>query len=300
MFLSFRLWTALKHPPYHHPLFRYALAQARKEQPRVTSGFFMWAFACSSITFFSTVILDWLPLLVLVLFMLANTLYGSRWSLRISHMLMQEKAQNRYDLLAALPAGRLGTSWALSTGCLHQRMSFRWVPYLVGAVTVILILMLLMTAGITLIVLQDESLSDVLRLANNNILVTSAMALPVCVLFYLDHQYAMLTGVLVAMLATIDQNIIAEARTRVLLLFLSLQMLTYLVIFGITVNIPVMLRSTPQVEMLLQVIVGTVLFFVLREGLVRRLWGMLTRLLHAEDAEIALVLQPAPARGVLA
>lgn len=300
MFLSSRLWTALKHPPRHHPLFRYALAQARKEQPRVTSGFFMWAFACSSLTFFSTVILDWLPLLVLLLFLLLNTVYAARWALRISHMLMLEKEQSRYDLLAALPAGRLGTSWALSTGCLHQRMSFRWIPYLVGALTIILILTLLMTSGITLIVLQDQNMSEMLRLANNHILVTSLLALPVCGLFYLDHQYAMLTGLLVAMLAPIDQNMIAEARTRVLLLFLSLQMLIYLAVFGVTANLPAMLRTTPEVDRLLQVFVGTILFFSLREWLVRRLWRTLTRALHAEEAEIELVLQPAPAREALA
>ncbi|MCA9914126.1 MAG: hypothetical protein KC496_12290 [Anaerolineae bacterium] len=300
MLLSFRLWTALKNPPRNHPLFHYALSQARKEQPRVTSGFFMWAFACSSITFFSTVILDWIPLLVLVIFLLGNTLYGVRWSLRISHMLMQEKEHRRYDLLAALPPGRLGTSWALSTGCLHQRTSFRWVPYLVGALTIILILTLLMTFGITLIVLQDDTMSEVLRLANSNILATSALALPVCALFYLDHQYATLTGILIAMLAPVDQNMIAEARTRVLLLFLSLQMLVYLVVFGVVLNLPEILRTAPEIEMLLQVIVGTCLFLGVREALVRGLWQTLTRTLHAEEAEIELVLQPAPARGALA
>ncbi len=299
--LSIRLWTALKYPPNHHPLFRYALSQARKEQPRVTSGFFLWAFTCSSITFFSTAILNWLPLLLLLLFMLGNTAYSARWALRISHVLMQEKLQNRYDLLAALPSGRLGTAWALSTGCLHQRMSFRWVPYLVGAMTVILVVTLLMSTGITWVVLQDATMSEALRLANSNILLTSAVGLPICVLFYLDHQYSTLTAVLLAMIATVDRQMLAEVRTRVLLLFLALQAIIYLGVFGTAANLPLLLDSPrPPIAVLAQIITGTALFLFLREGVIRRLWHTLTDRLHAEEAEITLVLRPAPGREALA
>lgn len=298
--LSMRLWTALKYPPRHHPLFRYALSQARKEEPRVTSGFFMWAFACSSITFFSTVVLTWIPLFVLALFILGNTLYGVRWALRISRVLMQEKEHRRYDLLAALPPGRLGTAWAISTGCLHQRTSFRWVPYIIGALTVILVFTLLMTSGITMVVLQDASMSEALRIANNDILITSAVALPVCILFYIDHQYATLSGVLLAMIATVDEQVVAEARTRVLVVYFALQTAVYLGVLGIAANLPLALGGSGIALVGVQVVVGTLLFLIVREGLVRYLWRRLTQLLHAEDSEIALVLQPAPSRGTLA
>jgi hypothetical protein len=293
--ISWKLWQALHHPPRHHPLFKYTLTHAKKEEPAIAPGFFMWVFMCSTLTLISTFIVSWLPYIFMTLVVLLNTIYALRWTWRISGTIVAEKENSRYDLLAALPIGMLGTSWAISTGCLHRRSSFRWLPYL--------LLMLAITTTITMVIIGLLTLS-LLRvtssvqsyLANINIIELAVLIVPFMFAFYLDNLYSLLTATLIGMVATVDVNNSTDARLGAVMGFAALQLTIYAVIFTVLlVALPrlfALFGWSGLLTLIIEAAVGLILFIVIREWFVRRLWQYLTRSFSAEANEIELVLQP--------
>jgi hypothetical protein len=294
--ISRQLWRALNNPPRHHPLFQYVLTHAKREEPKVTPGFFMWAFMCSSLTFFWTIVLDWVPYLLLGLLILLNTVYALRWVLRISATIVAEKEQRRYDLLASLPIGLLGTSWAISTGCVHRRSSFRWMPYLILLGTFSVGCMLSLFITMTVAIIESHALGGQDAIGNLNLMQLGIMGLASMIVFYFDHIYSILTAVLIGQIVTIDLNNSAEAQIRALLGFLALQFSLYVLIYGIVMvalpKIWVFLGFSGLGMIASIAIIGIGLYILIRELLVKFLWQFLSQSLDADEKEIDLVMQP--------
>ena len=296
--LSFKLWRALNHPPRNHPLFSFVLARANRDEFKITSGFFMWLFMCSMLTFFWTIVFDWLLYVFLGLFVLCNTFYALRWALRISETISSEKEQRRYDLLASLPFGMLGTSWAISTGCVHRRSSFRRVPYIIQVSVIVVAMTIVFNIGVTLLAMSNGGTED-LRLANRDLLYVSMSILPFLIVFYVDHLYSLVTAILFGMLASLDVRMPIEAKVRALLGFLTMQVVIY------TLSVLVAVWGLPQIfayiglgglwAIAVDALISIAIFLILREALVRRMWQYITRALNAEETDVALVLQSARA-----
>lgn len=293
--LSWKLWRALNRPPRHHPLFQYVLTHAKKEETKVTSGFFMWLFMFTIIAFFWTIIFDWLSYLLLVLLILWNTVYSLRWTLRISATISGEKEENRYDLLASMPFGMLGTSWAISTGCVHRRSSFRWMPYLVQVSAIVVASTMLFSVGITSLAMSSTN-NEALRLANFDLLYLGTAMIPFLILFYFDHIYSILTSILIGMVATVDVRYRNEARIRALLGFLMLQMLIYAfcALFAIWAlpRVFSFFGLGGMIALYWTSGLGMLLFFILREWLIKRMWDYLIQNLNTESGEAEWVLNP--------
>lgn len=294
--LSWKLWRSLNNPPRHHPLFQYVLTKAKNEEPRVTPGFFMWAFMCSSLTFFWTLVVDWLPYLLLGILILFNTIYSMRWVLRISATIASEKEQNRYDLLASLPSGLLGISWAISTGCVHRRSSFRWMPYLILLGVLNVTCMLTLFTGLTAIIIKNASFSDRELINNLNLMQLGIIGIALMVIFYFDHIYSILSAILVGQLVSADNTNSTEARIRAFVGFFTLQCVLYSVSYGVLIfALPgivhfVGLEGTELTMSL--AFIAIVFYLFLREGSVNLLWYTLKRLSLADEKEIAIVLEP--------
>ncbi|MDQ7036626.1 MAG: hypothetical protein Q9P01_17885 [Anaerolineae bacterium] len=293
--ISWKLWQALNHPPRHHPLFQYTLTHAKKEDPKVAPGFFMWIFMCSTMTLIWTLIFDLLPYIFMTAIILLNTVYALRWTLRISGTIVAEKEMQRYDLLAALPIGMLGTSWAISTGCLHRRSSFRWLPYLM--------LMLAITTPITMIIMGlltsfilTTDLNAEAILANVDLLEIAILIIPFMFAFYFDHLYSILTATLIGMVATVDVKDSTDARLRAAISFVTLQLVVYALLLTVLVlGLPqlfALLGLSGVLMLIIESIIGLVLFIAIREWLVRRMWRFLMTSFSAEENEVELVLQP--------
>src|SRR5262249_39851871 len=135
------------------------LLQTYHEPPRLTSMFFLWAFMCSSISFcfVSIPVYQWIPVLLFGALVLMLTLVALGWCVGISGVIVDEQAQKRYDLLAALPPGTPGASFAMSTGYLHRRASFRWIPRLMGMLCSTLLTTLTLAFLVTAMVLRDNT-----------------------------------------------------------------------------------------------------------------------------------------------
>jgi hypothetical protein len=293
--ISWKLWQALHHPPRHHPLFKYTLTHAKNEEPAIAPGFFMWVFMCSTLTLISTFIVSWLPYIFMTLVVLLNTVYALRWTWRISGTIIAEKENSRYDLLAALPIGMLGTSWAISTGCLHRRSSFRWLPYL--------LLMLAITTTITMVIIGLLTLSLLQvsanvqsYVANINIIEIAVLIVPFMFAFYLDNLYSLLTATLIGMVATVDVNNSSDARLSAVIGFAALQLTIYAIIFTVLmIALPRLFAFfgwSGLLTLMIEAAIGLILFIVIREWFVRRLWHYLTHSFSAEANDIELVLQP--------
>jgi hypothetical protein len=293
--LSFKLWRALQNPPRHHPLYQHVLSRASKDTSRLAMGFFMWAFMFATFIFIFGIIFDWLLYIVLGLFILINTVYALRWVLRIASSLVQEKEQNRYDLLATLPIGSLGTSWAISTGCVHERASFRFIPHLILAIAIVTFFML---CGLTFLLafFLESSGAETTLLANLDVVQLGLSSIPFVIVFYFDHIYSILTAVLFGQWITIDLNNPDEARVRAFLGYLALQLSVYALSYSLSVLlIPSLLGSMGLmgIPVLIGVgLFGIAFFLCLRELIVRFLWQRLVQTYLADENETMLVLKP--------
>ena len=183
--ISLRLWRALSKPPRHHPLFQYVLADSKREKPGVTSGFVVWVLILVAFIFIWSVIFKPVMGIILALFISLNSIYATRWVLRISRIILEEKQSRRFDLLASLPIGLLGTSWALSTGAVHRRSSFRWLPYLISMVVVIAFIALCGLITITFALLEELSSNEASMMANLDFVRIGIQIIPFLILFYL-------------------------------------------------------------------------------------------------------------------
>jgi hypothetical protein len=293
--LSFKLWRALQNPPRHHPLYQRVLSHASKDNTRLAIGFFMWSFMLATFIFIFGIIFDWLLYVILALFILLNSIYALRWVLRIAQSLVEEKESNRYDLLAALPIGSLGTSWAISTGCVHQRSSFRFMPHFILTIAIVCFVMLCGLSTMLGLFLETSGTEQAI-LANLDVVELGFASIPFVIIFYLDHLYSVLTAVLFGQWITIDLKNQDEARVRAFLGYLALQISVYALSYGLSVLlIPMILGNIglTGLPVLLGIsLFGIAFFLVLRELIVRFLWQQLVKTFLADENEIMLVLKP--------
>lgn len=293
--LSLQLWRALQNPPRNHPLFQYVLSRASNSTSRLAFGFFMWLFMIASFIFIFGIIFDWLLYVVLALFVLLNTVYALRWVLRIAASLVDEKENNRYDLLASLPIGLLGTSWAISTGCVHQRSSFRFMPHLILTISITTFLMLCGLSTMLGIFLESSS-SEQALLANLDVVELGIASIPFVLIFYFDHIYSVLTAVLFGQWITIDLKNPDEARIRAFLGYLALQITVYALSYAVSAALlPALLAAfglTGIPALLIMSVFGVIFFVFVREMIVRFFWQSLIYNYLADEKEILLVLRP--------
>ncbi|MGJ3240390.1 MAG: hypothetical protein ACFE0Q_16905 [Anaerolineae bacterium] len=294
--ISLKLWRALSKPPRRHPLFQYVLSNAKREQPRVTSGFVVWAFMLATALFIWTVLFQPLMWAILVAFIALNSVYATRWVVRIARTITRAKETRRYDLFGALPDGLLGTSWALSTGAMHQRSSFRWVPYLVMMTVISAFIALCGLTTITLTLIDELSDTQMAFVQNLDFVRLGISIMPFLAIFYIDHIYSILTAIVIAQISTIDVQDASEAQIRALLGFLSVQILIYTAALVLVfLSVPALFRFFGFTEVSHLVMIGILnisIFVALREGAIYVLWRGLTQALEADSREIALVIKP--------
>ncbi|MEL7434977.1 MAG: hypothetical protein AAFN11_13615, partial [Chloroflexota bacterium] len=285
-----------RNPPRRHPLFEQVLKNSRRDTFQVTSGFIIWGLLFVSALFVATMIVKWMALLVVGAFLFLNSVYAARWAIRIANTILTEKETRRYDLLASLPTGLLGTSWALSTGAIHRRSSFRWMPYLVLMTVITSLIALCTLVTVTFGLLDQISRTDTMLAAHIDFINTGIIAIPFVIWFYIDHLYSILTAVLVAQVVTVDADYSADGQVMGLLGFMAVQVLIYALTFGIAVVVVPALFSaiglTGTLPLIFMGILGIVLFIVIREFAVQQLWERLTTALEADAQEKWFVLTP--------
>lgn len=196
--LTLKLWRALRHPPYHNPVFRrirgtYAAPSRIRQILTLLLGYF------ASCLIFSLIwpYLFAAPSLILALVIGAgNTLYGMVWAGGISAAIARERELKTYDLLALQPTGAFGVDWALSTGTLHRSALFRDLPAFVQVLASAFIgALLIVVALFALFTLIGETDEESIRL-----LLAAVQGIALAAAFYVDHIQSLVLANLVGMI----------------------------------------------------------------------------------------------------
>lgn len=293
--ISLKLWRSLRQPPRQHPLFQQVLTKAYREIPQITSSFFAWGIMFFAVLFIMSMLISWLLTALVATFMLFNSIYAARWVLRIARNILEEKSRGRYDLLAVMPYGIFGAIWAISTGCVHQRLSFRWLPYLINVIMIIGFITLCGLSTLTLSLLDNLSANDIALLENLRFSEVGIIASAFLIGFYIDHIYSILVGLLVAQVTSVDRQ--SQGRhIWGLLVFLTVQVMTYAISLVCAMYvIPYIARwlALDTSQRLIAISVASLgIYILLRELTVRSLWYRLIHLVQADAADITFILNP--------
>ncbi len=271
------LWRVLKSPAREHPAFIWA-----SRQPVRRGGISLWIVLCvvgfyvllsmvvgnnvppgsrAALTAFALM----LPL-GLLLFIFSGTAYGAIWSMRISHTLLTAHNTGLYDLIATSPDGGQGASWAVAKGCLHRDKLFERIPDAEAPIQSRTVLVIL-AAIVGLMFTTEQGRAAVIPIV---------LMLMVLTALQIDYMQSAVLGALVGMLTPTFAG--AEARTWALGLFLSLQVLAYLlVLIAVLVALPALYRLGPAWMSTygLGGLPELLVFYAAREPMLRGLYGLL-------------------------
>ncbi|QPC84884.1 hypothetical protein G4Y79_11085 [Phototrophicus methaneseepsis] len=286
--LLWRIWRSMTHPPRQDPVFQRVFSAPRLQEPRITGLFIPWMmmFAggglCWALTF------DWLPTLLIVALLSANTIFGLWGGTAVSQVIVAEKESSRYSLLATLPGGTLMTSWAMGLALLHRRPAFVWMPFLVRLGAFIIGLTLALMACMTFFLVTYGPGPESSIVANYRVIQQTIAACGLVAIFFFDHFYSIVTAVLVGIIAPVDVINRYEAQSRTIMLFLGTQITVYVV------TLLVFIAAAPLASTISDGIMGagfrvllTVGVYLLqREALIRWLWSVMCQRLNAGTPEV--------------
>lgn len=288
--LTWRLWYALCHPPYQHPLFA-RTAAARPGSNHILRTLTFTAFyltACMLLTLAWPVFLMNVPLMLLVAAACANTIYSLSWASRISRALAYEREQETYDLICLLPVGALGAGWALSTAHLHRSAVFRTLRLLMRSLLVALAGALLLVLPVLMSISSGGSTALGLFLLLDHGLVLAAA-------FYCDHIQSLTLAYLIGMTtATIARDRI-NAQLWSGGIFLLLQLVIYLLTLMFSlVLIPAVLNHFQLAEISSSVgapVLRLMVFYTLREVAIGFAWRLLAHQCNASPTDRTAIIQ---------
>jgi hypothetical protein len=277
--ITWRLWQALKTPPANHPIFQRMVSPYYDEMSWVLVA--QNVLLQGQIWFWSLIFV--LDTRVLILMMFSGTFYGLVWSAMVSGTIAVEREYRMYDLLCLSPSGSLGISWAICTACLHRNQTFAQVnSQEAWSIRVILFIPLVISANI----LMGRAFSN-----PGNITIIWLIAF--LTVFYLDHVQSIIFGSLLGVLAPHYAPNRFDSRIWACIGFMLVQAISYLLLLLTGVFILPTLFQTVGVhgwyaELSLPVF-SVAVFYLLREGIIMRLWRVLTEQLNAAPTELDMM-----------
>ncbi len=221
MILSHKIWQSLNHPPRQHPIFQYSLAQSREMPHRAGRFLFFWVVILCAFAFMWVTAIDWLPLLLLLIVLVMNTVYGLFWSVNIRASIAQEQIKNTFELYGVLPASKLFASWAFCTGYLHRATSFLWTKFLVRLIVTIALNTLTVGFLVSLLVISDRSYMPSAYIANVRVAYLNVFSIAFFIAFYIDHVQSTILSSLLGMLSVVEDESARDSMIRALVVFSS-------------------------------------------------------------------------------
>lgn len=297
--VTLQVWHALKRPPIHHPLFRRVSRKApairRKITPLQQFGILVGCavLALLGLHFFSQFIfvaLFFIPLGAAALYTILNgTAAGLYWAVRVSDAIAREQERGTLELLGTSPYGIFSANWAICTGCQYYDQTFNGT----GAQRVwfsrifFLVLVLLSTSAALTEPLSSGAhpLEGFTR--------ACALVLVLALALYIDDMHSTVLGSLVGLIVPQFARSRLDARAAAMLLFLSLQIFSYALVWLIGFELLPHLSASfafddMTVRFALPVAQLTV-FFLVRELLSRILWRLNAHLLHDDISDLNML-----------
>jgi hypothetical protein len=267
--LTWKLWRGLKAPPTHHPLFRRTLIAPLRPTP--------WYVGCSVIIV--------APFLLLPAILFTSAFYSLRWAINIGSMIAHEREAGMFELVSLSADGGIGASWAICTAAIHRNQSLQQIQSPMSWIVRLgFTLLLLSSLGnfVEPLVPSDADM-PMLTLIPLLYLFTLALAL------YIDHMQSVAMGSLIGMLMPTYTRSRVDAGIGSLIVFLLLQVTTYVLTLFIGFSlIPSLLGSlavSAVAASILLPILRLAIFFVIREVIVNGLWRVLVERLNIASSE---------------
>lgn len=288
-----RLWGALDKPPAFHPLYQRIFNQyaPRKSKRGGLRLLLFYGLFCCSLTYFQ--LIGWLPLLLLIIALLGNTVYGAWWAVQISGVIAAEHEKNTYDLLRLSPVGTLAISWVIFTALINRTAVFVRVYFVVRLVALTLMISLSIACLLPLISLLSIPQSD---LSTLDLLSFGVYGLAVSVAFFADHIQSFVLGSLVGMTAPAAVRSRAEARFWAAAIFLLYQLVAYTLsaLFILALLLALYLLNVSLWISHIGVSAAAIVFFIImRDGLIRFYCRQMLEILNADLVELDFSNMPA-------
>lgn len=283
--LTWRLWRALLDPAYH-PIFRYA----KQTQPRNFS-LPEWLRPLVVLPLLVLCVLT-LPLsIAFVLFvliaspiaflMLNGSIFGLKIAILTSGIIVKTRLREQYALFGATPPGRLGAEWLLCAGCAHRNDLLRQTHTMLR---VLLLLVLIVVVGVTGILILTASINrDYSQVIEQvwSTLSTILMLAGFATVAYVDHVQSILVGGLLGIFISGMTRNNFDARFWPALIYVALQAFVYLTVYALWMNVLpdlfTTLRLTGPLSDVGQFACCLVIFYSLRELMIRALWKQIVQ-----------------------
>jgi hypothetical protein len=271
--LTWKIWRGLNSPPIQHPLYHRIMATPLRVTP--------WYMGCMVIMV--------APFLLLPAILFTSAFYSLRWAITIGGTIAREREAGMFELIALSPDGALGASWAICAAAIHRNESLKQIQSPMSWVV---------RLGFTLLILAslgnfveplvpndaDGSLVTVIHLLY---LFTLVGAL------YVDHTQSVAMGSLVGMLIPTYTRSRVDAGFGAFLIFLLLQVITYLLTlligFNLLSGVFRAMGAAPITAALALPILRLAVFYAIREGMIAGLWRLLVERLNVAASEMVYV-----------
>jgi hypothetical protein len=245
-------------------------------------------FVCSGIVFprqITTVVLAAfliVPVLLLI-FTFNGLIYGLIWGIKISSAIARTYEASIFDVLSLSPAGALGATWAMGTGCLYRNRAFGDLNFPeTWTIRLFVVIFASMALG---------TISGVRR-ANELVLPVLIYALVLIAAFYIDDIQSIVLGSLVGMITPLYTRNRVDARLWTMGLYLLMQAMTYLSVLLVGFVFLPMLSARIAITGLhgdvVLPLLGFTVFYGIREVGIAVLWNHLARRLNADPRELGL------------
>jgi hypothetical protein len=222
------------------------------------------------------------PILLLI-FTFNGLIYGLVWGVKISTAIAKTYEASIFDVLSLSPAGALGATWAMGTGCLYRNREFGDLNF---PETWTIRLFVVIFASMALGTLSGA------RRANELVLPVLVYALVLIAAFYVDDIQSIVLGSLAGMLTPLYARNRVDARLWTMGLYLLVQVMTYLSVLLIGfVFLPAFsarVSTTGLHSDIALPLLGFTVFYGIREFGIALLWNHLARRLNADPREFRL------------
>jgi hypothetical protein len=234
MFITWKIWRALRRPPLNSPLYRRQQAgRPRHRLYRRALLVGLWLAlvgGCYQATFNHPPVYQWLSGLnfftvVCVIFALV-LFYLSILTAAISLTITRAREQRIYDLLCLTPPGTLAVNWTLCAATIYHRKGFGVFWFIVTFASLILGMALVVEIAIPVLGLLDTSNTPALVSSYQRLLVDLLYTLALVGVFYVGSAQAVVSGVLLGMLGPANAPDSAGAPVWTVSSFLAVQLLT--------------------------------------------------------------------------
>ncbi|MFC1959526.1 hypothetical protein ACFLYO_02340 [Chloroflexota bacterium] len=294
--LSWKLWQALKNPPYRHPLMRRVRSNTgwltllgNKALPfylyamLLGTIYMLWRITPQTFGFVFLLILI-IPSMATLFFLVSPLLFplvmvavGAMWAALISERMVEQQEHGIYDLLCVLPGGRWAANWAIACGSIHQGSVFE--------ICLLILRIMLLLGGILLFMLLSMVLGQVFSAESqlDGIGSFSIDMIALLVAYYLHYIQTMALSPLVGLLVPTYTKSRVEARLGAVGLLAVVQLGPFIFCGLLFYFVPLLVGGTVDPERSLALYL--ILVFGLREVIIRRLWYVLLRRLRLTAVE---------------